>query len=71
VRILIFIFLSFVFLFSCSSYNKSENLDIENGKLAHSKFVNMNNDFLYDEYKSLVIKYGKNSKYPDINKQDE
>ena len=66
-RNLVFIFLSFIFLFSCSSYNNSENLNIESAKLAHSKFININNDLLYDEYKSLIIKYGKNSKYPNIN----
>ena len=55
-RILIFIFLSFVFLFSCSSYNKSENLDIESGKLAHSKFVNINNDFLCISLSILYFK---------------
>ena len=67
-RNLIFIFLSFIFIFSCTSYNKSENLNIESSQLAHSKFININNDLVYDEYKTLIIKYGKNSKYPDISK---
>jgi len=68
VRNLIFIFLSFIFIFSCTSYNKSENLNIKSSQLAHSKFININNDLVYDEYKTLIIKYGKNRKYPDISK---
>ncbi len=67
-RNLIFIFLSFIFIFSCSSYNESKNLNIDSANLAHSKLINLSNNLLYDEYKSLIIKYGKNSEYPDINK---
>ena len=65
---IILILLSFIFLFSCTSYNKSERLNKEDGQLAHSKFSNLNNNFSYDEYKLLIIKYGKNGDYPDINK---
>ena len=65
---IIFIFLSFTFIFSCSNYNKSENLNTEKAQLAYSKFNNINNELSYNEYKLLIIKYGKNSKYPDINK---
>jgi len=65
---IIFTILSFILLFSCSSYNESKNLNIQNGQLAHSKFSNINNNFSYKEYKSLIIEYGKNSKFPDINK---
>ena len=64
---LIFIFLLSIFIFSCSSNNKSETLNIESAKIAYSKFNNINNNFVYDEYKSLIIEYGKNSVYPDIN----
>ena len=28
---------------------------------------NVNNDLSYEEYKSLLVEYGKNSKFPDIN----
>ena len=65
---IIFTILSFILLFSCSSYNESKNLNIQNAQLAHSKFININNNFSYKEYKSLIVEYGKNSKFPDINK---
>ena len=32
------------------------------------KSSNLNNNFSYDEYKLLIIKYGKNGEYPNINK---
>ena len=57
-----------ILLFSCTSYNESRNLNTEKAQLAHSKFININNDFSYQEYKSLIVEYGKNSKFPDINK---
>ena len=63
---IIFIILLSILLFSCNSYNESKNLNIEKAKLAHSKFTNINNDFSYQEYKSLLVEYGKNSKFPEI-----
>ena len=30
------------------------------------KFTNINNDFSYKEYRSLIVEYGKNSKFPEI-----
>ena len=65
---IIFAILSFILLFSCTSYNESKNLNIQSAQLAHSKFSNINNNLSYQEYKSLIIDYGKNSKFPDINK---
>ena len=65
---IIFILFSLIFLFSCATYNESKSLNTEDGQLAHSKFSNLNNNFSYDEYKLLIIKYGKNGKYPNINK---
>jgi|TARA_B100000809_G_scaffold43092_1_gene37394 hypothetical protein len=65
---IIFAILSFVLLFSCTSYNESKNLNIQSAQLAHSKFSNINNNLSYQEYKSLIVDYGKNSKFPDINK---
>lgn len=65
---IIFAILSFVLLFSCTSYNESKNLNIQSAQLAHSKFNNINNNLSYQEYKSLIVDYGKNSKFPDINK---
>ena len=63
---IIFIISLSIFLFSCSSYNESKNLNIQKAQLAHSKFTNINNDFSYQEYKSLVVEYGKNSKFPEL-----
>ena len=65
---IIFALLSSILLFSCTSYNESKDLNIQSAQLAHSKFNNINNNFSYDEYKSLIIDYGKNSEFPDINK---
>ena len=65
---IIFTILSFILLFSCTSYNESKNLNIESAQLAHSKFTNIKNNFSYQEYKALIVDYGKNSKFPDINK---
>ena len=55
-----------ILLFSCTSYNESKNLNTEKAELAHSKFTNINNDFSYQEYRSLIVEYGKNSKFPEI-----
>ena len=65
---IIFAILSFILLFSCTSYNESKNLNIQSAQLAHSKFSNINNNLSYQEYKSLIVDYGKNSKFPDIIK---
>ena len=63
---IIFIIALSISLFSCTSYNESKNLNAEKAKLAHSKFNNINNDFSYKEYRSLIIEYGKNYNYPEI-----
>ena len=65
---IIFAILSFILLFSCTSYKESKNLNIQSAQLAHSKFSNINNNLSYQEYKSLIVDYGKNSKFPDISK---
>ena len=64
---IIFIILSIILLTSCSANNLSKNLNIQSAQLAHQKFSNINNDLTYQEYKSLIVEYGKNSKFPDIN----
>ena len=64
---IIFTILLSILLFSCTSYNESKDLNIQSAQLAHSKFNNINNDLSYDEYKSLIVEYGKNSKFPNIN----
>jgi len=55
-----------ILLLSCTSYNGSKKLNAQKAKLAHSKFTNLNNDFSYQEYQSLIVEYGKNSKFPEI-----
>ena len=65
-KYIIFIIPLSILLFSCTSYNENKNLNAEKAKIAHSKFTNINNDFSYQEYQSLVAEYGKNSKFPEI-----
>tara|TARA_B100001250_G_scaffold328191_1_gene292616 strand:- start:182 stop:388 length:207 start_codon:yes stop_codon:yes gene_type:complete len=67
-KVVIFSILSLVFLFSCTTYDKSKKLNIKNAELVHSKFNNINSNLSYEEYKTLIIEYGINSKFPDINK---
>ena len=64
---LIFTMLLSILLFSCTSYNENKSLNIKSSQLAHTKFSNIENDFSYNEYKALIIEYGKNSKFPDLN----
>tara|TARA_B100000965_G_C19426943_1_gene684718 strand:+ start:708 stop:911 length:204 start_codon:yes stop_codon:yes gene_type:complete len=61
-----FIISLFILLFSCTSYNESKNINMNQTQLSHSKFTNINNDFSYKEYKSFIIEYGVNSKFPEI-----
>ena len=61
-----FIILLFILLFSCTSYNQSKNKNMNQTQLSHSKFTNINNNFSYKEYKSFIVEYGKNSKFPEI-----
>ena len=65
-KYIIFIIPLSILLFSCTSYNESKNLNTEKAELAHSKFTNINNNFSYQEYRSLIVEYGKNSKFPEI-----
>ena len=65
-RSIILIIPIFFFLFSCTSHNESKNLNTQKAQIANSKLINMNNDYSYKEYKSLVVEYGKNSKFPEL-----
>ena len=65
-KYIIFIIPLSILLFSCTSYNENKNLNAEKAKIAHSKFTNINNNFSYQEYRSLIVEYGKNSKFPEI-----
>ena len=63
---IIFIIPLSILLFSCAPYNQSKNINMNQTQLSHSKFTNINNDFSYKEYKSFIVEYGKNSKFPEI-----
>ena len=63
---IIFIISSCILLFSCTSYDENKNLNSEKAKLALSKINNIKNDLSYQEYRSLIVEYGKNSKFPEI-----
>ena len=67
-KYLTLLILSFFLLLSCTSFNQSKDLNIQNANEAYSKFHNISNNLSYDEYKLLVVEYGINSKFPDINK---
>ena len=67
---IIILILSFFLLFSCTSYNGSKNINIQNAQLAHSKISNISNNLTYKEYKSLIIKYGKNYKFPELKNEN-
>tara|TARA_Y100001936_G_C15446093_1_gene346670 strand:- start:3 stop:203 length:201 start_codon:yes stop_codon:yes gene_type:complete len=62
---IIFIFLSFL-LFACSQNSESKKINIKSAELAKSKINDFNEDLSYGEYKSLIIEYGKNNKFPDL-----
>ena len=63
---IIFIIALSILLFSCTLDSQSKSLNTQEAQLAHAKFVNINNNLSYEEYKSLIIEYGKNSKFPEI-----
>tara|TARA_B100000427_G_C15350163_1_gene525101 strand:+ start:549 stop:755 length:207 start_codon:yes stop_codon:yes gene_type:complete len=63
---IIFIISVCVLLFSCSSYKESNILNIKKADLAREKFINWSSDFSFEEYKSLIVEYAKNSEFPDI-----
>ena len=63
-----FIIVSFTLIISCSFNNESKKINNQSTQLVHSKFSNINNNLSYNEYKSLIIDYGKNGKFPDISK---
>ena len=65
---IIALFFLLVFISSCS-------LDTKSGIWNEKKVINqkttlnfddLNQDLTFDEYKSIIIEYGKNSKFPEI-----
>ena len=66
---IIALFFLLVFISSCS-------LDTKSGIWNEKKIINqkttldlknLNQDLTFDEYKLIIIDYGKKSKFPDIN----
>ena len=64
-----FIIISFFFLFSCSFDNQSGvwNDKINDIELSKINLSDLNNDKSFEEYKRIIIIYGKHSEFPDIN----
>ena len=65
---IIFIILLYFVTFACTSLNKTEKVNLDIAKTAHTKFSDMKNDLSFEEYRSLIVSYGQNQKFPDINK---
>ena len=55
-------------LVSCTYKNQSSNLNVQDSQSLNSKINNINNNFSYEEYISLIIEYAKVSKFPSLNK---
>ena len=64
-----FIIISFFCLFSCSFDNQSGvwNDKINDIELSKINLSDLNNDKSFDEYKRIIIIYGKHSEFPEIN----
>ncbi|MDP7541274.1 MAG: hypothetical protein QGF65_02225 [Candidatus Pelagibacter bacterium] len=50
----------FFLLFSCTKTNTNQVMN---------KDIDFDINLSFDEYKSLIIEFGKNSKFPNINKK--
>ena len=60
-----------LFLTNCSFDTSSgiwENKKIEKKKITELNMDDLDKDLSMAEYKSIIIEYGKNSEFPDINK---
>ena len=64
-----FLIILFFCLFSCSFDNQSGvwNDKINDIELSKINLSDLNNDKSFDEYKRIIIIYGKHSEFPDIN----
>ena len=66
---IIVMFLLLIFISACSLDTKSgiwNEKKVINQKSTLS-LENQNDDLTFDEYKSIIIEYGKKSKFPKIN----
>ena len=64
-----FIIILFFSLFSCSFDNQSGvwNDKINNIELSKINTSDLNKDKTFEEYKKIIVTYGKHSEFPDIN----
>ena len=64
-----FVIILFFCLFSCSFDNQSGvwNEKINNVQLSNINVSDLNKDITFEEYKKIIIIYGKHSEFPDIN----
>ena len=66
---IITLFFLLVFIYSCSLDTKSgiwNEKKVTNQKTTLD-LENLNQDLTFDEYKLIIIEYGKKSKFPKIN----
>ncbi len=63
-----FVIILFFCLFSCSFDNQSGvwNEKINNVQLSNINVSDLNKDITFEEYKKIIIIYGKHSEFPDI-----
>ena len=63
-----FVIILFFCLFSCSFDNQSGvwNEKINNVQLSNINVSDLNKDITFEEYKNIIIIYGKHSEFPDI-----
>tara|TARA_B100000749_G_scaffold9411_1_gene7811 strand:+ start:63 stop:278 length:216 start_codon:yes stop_codon:yes gene_type:complete len=65
------VILFLLLLTSCSFDTSSgiwENKKIEKKKITELNMDDLDKDLSMAEYKSIIVEYGKNSEFPDINK---
>ena len=64
------VILFLLFLTNCSFDTKSGTLENQNNKkkITELNMDDLDKDLSMEEYKLIIIEYGKNSEFPDINK---
>ncbi len=64
-----FLIILFFCLFSCSFDNQSGvwNERLNEMELSNINLSDLDNDKTFEEYKKIIITYGKHSKFPGIN----
>ena len=64
-----FLIILFFCLFSCSFDNQSGvwNERLNEMKLSNVNLSDLDNDKTFEEYKKIIVTYGKHSKFPEID----